>query len=212
LIRQLITENVLLSFAGALLGLVVAGLLTSYLRSWVPESVASHVLGADHIGVDPWVITFAIGVALVNGILVGLLPAFRGTSFRLATWIGEGSTSSIGSRMERRAQHYLSAAQVSMAVVLAIGSCLTVRSLLKLHEQGAGFQPSGLITVSINALGLSRPGWALEPEERRRYFQQIYGAFWQSLRAEMQSIPSIEGFTFGSSAPMAPVDRIRTAM
>jgi len=170
LIRQLITENVLLSFAGALLGLVVAGLLTSCLRSWVPESVASHVLGADHIGVDPWVITFAIGVALVNGILMGLLPAFRGTSFRLATWIREGSTSSIGSRMERRAQHYLSAAQVSMAVVLAIGSCLTVRSLLKLHEQGAGFQPSGLITVSINALGLSPPGWALEPEERRRYF------------------------------------------
>ena len=204
LIRQLITENVLLSFAGALLGLVVAGLLTSYLRSWVPEGVASHVLGADHIGVDPWVITFAIGVALVNGILVGLLPAFRGTSFRLATWIREGSTSSIGSRMERRAQHYLSAAQVSMAVVLAIGSCLTVRSLLKLHEQGAGFQPSGLITLTIDANGLRRPARALEPEESRRYRQQTYHAFWQSLRAEMQSIPSIEGVTFGGSAPMAP--------
>ncbi len=152
LIRQLVTENVVLSIVGGAIGLGSAYFLVDYLRYWIPSTGgADGVLRAESIRVDPWVITFAVGVALASGILFGLLPAFRGTSGCLAAWIKEGSNSALGGMRAQRARHWLSVAQVSLAVVLTVGACLLVRSFLQLHQRGPGFRPEGVVALPINA-------------------------------------------------------------
>jgi len=106
LIRQLVTENTVLSIAGGLIGLGLACSVLDYLRSWIPGTAwADSVLGVERIRIDPWVIGFAATAAFASGILFGLVPAFRGTSIRLAAWVNlKTAVSPSHRRADRRFQ------------------------------------------------------------------------------------------------------------
>ena len=72
---------------------------TEFLRGWLPRenTWSSFFLRTDHIVINQWVAAFALALALVSGVLFSLLPAFRGTSLKLAEWVKEGASSSLGS-------------------------------------------------------------------------------------------------------------------
>ena len=200
LIRQLLTENIMLSVAGGLIGLGLACLLVDYLRLWIPSTRwADRILGVENIGIDPWVIYFVVGVALSSGVIFGLLPAFQGTSTRLVAWIKQDSRGALGGS---RAGQWLSVAQIALAVVLTVSACLLVRSFSILNGQGPGFRAENLVSLGIGPSGLvygpGRPGRTLPAEERLRIFEQ----FWRTLREELQGVPGVTAFSFASHVPM----------
>lgn len=179
LIRQIITENVLLSLFGGAVGLILAAGIVELLRGWLPKenTWSSFFLQVDHIAIDHWVATFALALALGSGVLLGLLPAFRGTSLKLAAWVKEGASRSLGSRDARGARRWLSVAQISLAVVLATAAFVSVRTFARLHQQGPGFRTEQTIGMTIFAGTEGRKG----REESNRW--------WRDVREALERLP-----------------------
>ena len=194
LIRQLITENVLLSLFGGALGLILAAGIVEFLRGWLPRenTWSSFFLQTDRIVIDQWVAAFALALALVSGVLFGLLPAFRGTSLKLAEWVKEGASSSLGSRDSRAARRWLSVAQVSLAVVLATAAFVSVRTFMKLHEQGPGFRTDHTIGMTIFAGAEGRKG----REGSKRW--------WRDVREALGRIPGVDSVATSWVPPIGP--------
>ena len=197
LIRQLITENVVLSFLGGLLGLVLAAGIVGFLSGWLPKQNvwSSFFLQADRIVIDLRVAAFSLAVAVVSGVLFGLLPAFRGTSLKLAAWVKEGANSSVGSREARHARQWLSIAQVSLAVVLATSACVSVRTFLSLHQQGPGFRPEQIIGLTVFAGTEGRKG---RVESKH---------WWREVRESLGRIPGVTGVASSYWPPIGPPNR-----
>lgn len=194
LIRQIITENVLLSLFGGALGLALAAGFVEFLRGWLPRenTWSSFFLQTDRIVIDEWVAAFALALALVSGVLFGLLPAFRGTSLKLATWVKEGPSSSLGSRDARAARRWLSVAQVSLAVVLATAAGVSVRTFMKLHQQGPGIRTEKTIGMTIFAGAGGREG----REESKRW--------WRDVREALERVPGVDSVAMSYVPPIGP--------
>ena len=186
LVRQLLTESLLLSLFGGVLALAVAWPLVQYLRLWIPSTKwADALLQPELVRIDPWVLAFAAGAALGSGVLFGLTPALRGTSIHLANYINEGGGKAVSRSGGQRARDWLSVAQVALAVLLTVGSGLLLRSFLKLHQQGAGFQPRNVIALPVE-LGASKPKSSVEQ-----------GLIYERLREELEGIPGVEAVALG---------------
>ena len=143
-VRQLLTESLLLAGAGGALGLVVA--------AWSMRAVLGALPAAlphtRDIALDARVLGFTLGVSLLAGILFGLAPALKASRVNLQDVLKEGGRGSSGAR--HRLQRVFVAAQVSMALVLLVGAGLMVRSLAALWRVDPGFDPSHAVTFSLS--------------------------------------------------------------
>ena len=140
LVRQLMTETMLLFFSGALASLFIA--------RWAARSVAGYLaVGRSPLIVesklDLRVLAFTAGVALLTGLLFGLWPALRASS------LPEAGARASASRSSSRARQFLVVSQVALSVVLLVGAGLFVRTLGNLKSLNLGFQAGGLITLSL---------------------------------------------------------------
>ena len=162
IIRQLLTESVLLASVGGALGLLLA--------YWgVRTFVGMGLEGIPRLGevaVDPVVVAFAAGLSLLTGILFGFVPAWS-TSGASQGSLQEGSR---GSRSSGRGlRNTVVVMEVAMALILLVGAGLLVGSLRQLLEINPGFQPSGRL-----AFRLSLPNGAYpEPEQKSAFFDQL---------------------------------------
>ena len=136
LVRQLLTESLLLALAGGTLGVLLAGLGTRAALNALPTALPR----AQEIGLDPRVLLFTLGVTVVAGILFGLAPAFRMSAPRLQEDLKEGGRSVSGSKS--RVQGVFVAAELAMALVLLAGAGLMIRSLTRLWNIDPGFNPA----------------------------------------------------------------------
>ena len=145
LIRQLITESLLLSMLGATLGVVfsVAGV------RWFVAMMPPGIPRADEISVDGAVLTFTAIVAVVTGVLFGIVPALRATQR-----VRAGSSVDLGRRASQGAQHHrissaLVAAELALAVLLVVAATLLVRSFAALRGVNLGFDTSHVIAARL---------------------------------------------------------------
>ena len=143
--RQLVTESLVITLTAALLGVLIAraglGLLRSFATTVTPR--------AEEIGLDWRVLTFAIGVSVVVGLVAALLPLAR-SSPALSNALREGAVSTTGSRRDARLRDVLVLVQVAVAFVLLIGAGLMVRSLVKLQRVDGGYETSGVLTARVD--------------------------------------------------------------
>jgi len=142
-IRQLLTESVVLAMAGGIAGLASA--------RWGTEAVVAAVPGGlprmENIGVDGWVLGFTLAVSLVTGIVFGLAPAMQVSSGDLHEMLKEGSRgSSAGSR---RLRSVLVVSEVSAALVLLVGAGLMLRTIWSLGRVNPGFDTDHLLAFSV---------------------------------------------------------------
>jgi putative ABC transport system permease protein len=144
LIRQLLTESLLLALGSALMGLVVARLSFEWLRRVFP---ASESLGG--IGLDVRVLVFSVLAAGLTAVLFGLAPAIQSTRLNVAQAIRTGGRASRGSAVRGRTRKLLVVGQVAMAVTLSIGAGLLVRSLLAAFQTDPGFRPEQVVSVPV---------------------------------------------------------------
>jgi len=164
-IRQLLTESVLLSLAGGLLGVIVAWAAVGLLPKIAGDSIPQ---GAP-IGLDPWVLAFTAVVSLFTGLLFGIVPALRTAKLDLRETLNEGSRSSTAGPGQHVLRGALVAMEIALALLLLVGSGLLLRSFSRLQEVPPGFQPDHLLVADIP---LSPTAYA-KPQDRYQFFDRL---------------------------------------
>ena len=153
IIRQLLTESILLSVAGAVFGLILGFAGMRALLAVSPAGLPRVGVNGAAVAMDWRVLAFTLGVSLLTGILFGLFPAFAASRADLNTALKEsGSRSGTGFR-QGKARAVLVISEVSLALVLLIGSSLLIRTFVALHDVGPGFDSHNVLTAEMSMTG-----------------------------------------------------------
>ena len=146
--RQLLTEAVALSTAGAIGGALLAWWTTSALARLAPDDVTTL-----NVAFDWRVLLFTAGVAICTGVAFGLAPALQCSREDLTSVLSEESGRSSGSRRSARVRDWLVAGQIAVALLLVAGAALFVRSLVSLTRVDTGIDTHNLLTFSVKLTG-----------------------------------------------------------
>jgi predicted permease len=148
IVRQFLTESVLLALAGGVLGLLFSIWGVHVLRAITPTNLPEY----GHFDLNGKILWFTLAVSLVTGILFGLAPAVQASSRRVGAAIrdGFGSLAGTSSRRPRSLRSVLIVAEIALAVILVIGATLVARSFEKLTSVNLGFRTDHIITMDAN--------------------------------------------------------------
>ena len=185
IVRQLIAENLRLSVAGGLVGLVVA----KWAVSPAVAALASDLPRGDTIRVNIPVLLFTFGVSIAVGILFGLAPALRSSNTDLQASLKQGTAGSTGSH--HRAQRVLVVAQMALTLVLLTGASLLFRTMRNLWNANPGFDTQHLITFQV---GLSPAATRTGAGMRTTY---------QQLVERLRQIPGVESADLTTLVPLS---------
>ncbi|MDQ3997612.1 MAG: ABC transporter permease, partial [Gemmatimonadota bacterium] len=188
LVQQLVAEGLTLAIAGAVVGLAVAHWGLAGLTALTPDGVLPNYARPT---IDLVAFGFALVVALACGVLFGLVPALRASSFDLVGSLKEGARGSANGFGGRRlgGQQLLVVGETAVALVLLVGAGLMVRSLQRQLAVDPGFDPQGVLRAR-----LALPQQYM-PERRRQLVEQ--------LRIRLGAIPSVRGVAVGSDLPLS---------
>jgi len=185
LLRQLLTESVVLAVLGGAAGVVVAALGVRALVALSPAGLPR----AGAIRVDVPVLLFALGTTALIGLAVGLVPALGVSRTGLHAELQAGSRRAAGRR--DGARRALVVAEVALALVLLVGAGLLLRSLRRLFEVAPGFEPAHVLTMQVEAAGP-----AFEADSARvQYFAQVLAA--------VLVLPGVRSAAFTSQLPLS---------
>jgi predicted permease len=145
IVRQLLTESILLALIGGALGLVVAKFGIAAASAIVPETV----MRPDEIGFNLPVLLFTMSVSLIAGLLFGMAPAFQARLAEIGGALKEGGRTITGSRSRNRAIFVV--VEIAMTLVLLVGAGLMIRTLFALWGVDPGFNPRGVMTFTVSA-------------------------------------------------------------
>lgn len=187
LVRQFLTENVLLSVCGGVLGLGIGYLTMAGLKAAVPPFSFPR---ESTIGMDTRVLSFTLVLSVLTGILFGLVPAVQSTRPNLAGSMKEGGrgTSSGGAR--QRVRGALVVAEVALAFVLLTGAGLLIRSFFEMQQVNPGFDPTNVVTAGLPVPEKRFP----DPTQLRSYLRQIMDG--------IQALPGVRDVALTSALPM----------
>jgi putative ABC transport system permease protein len=183
LIRQLITESLLLAVAGGVGGVLLGWWCTSRLASLAPKEVPR----LNEIHMDGAVLLFGLAASLFTGLLFGLMPALRTSNADF------GKTT--GSRSRSRLRDMLVMAELALAFVLAVGAGLLGKSLVHLMNVDPGFDPHNVLTLKTYVYGSRYQ----KPEAEINYYEQAF--------ARLRATPGIESVAMTSLLPFTDFDR-----
>jgi predicted permease len=181
-VRQLLTESVLLSLLGGALGLLLALWGTDVLIKAVPDGIPR----LQEAGINGWVLGFTFIVAVSTGIIFGLVPALHGSRPDLNETLKESGRGTTGSRHVVR--NVLVIVEVALALVVLIGAGLMIRSFKGLQDARLGFDARNLLTLS-----LSIPRDKADPER--------VGAFFGELKQKTLALPGVEAVAYANGVP-----------
>jgi predicted permease len=184
--RQLLTESLLLSFAGALLGALIAYGGATGLAAFFSEN-ADSPLELD-LGLSAPVLLFAIGAAVLTGIGFGLAPAWRGSRANVSTELKTNSATTTGSRRRFSLGNGLVVVQVALSMVVLTGAGLLMRTLDKLRNIDPGFDTNNVMLFSI------------EPE-LSGYKEQRLANLYGELQRRLAALPGVASASY-SSVPL----------
>jgi len=166
--RQLLTESILLSLMGGAVGLGITGISISIARRMHPGNIPR--LG--ELGIDFRVLGFTFAIAILTGILFGLVPALRASHVELMENLktgGNGSLSKGLSLRHDRLRGALVIAELAISLPLLVGAGLLVRSFVRLASVPPGFNPRGVVSMEVGAYG---PQFR-DPETRVRFYREL---------------------------------------
>jgi len=166
IVRQLLTESVLLAFAGGAVGLLLARVILTPLLALASKSLPS--VGV--IGLDGRVLAFTAAIALLAGVLFGLAPALQTAKMDVRPALSDASRGSTGGASRHRVRDLLVVTEVALALILLIGAGLLIRSFARLQDVQPGFDASHLLVVDVP---VSPNGYAQAPRRMSMFDQLI---------------------------------------
>ncbi|HVT17361.1 MAG TPA: ABC transporter permease [Thermoanaerobaculia bacterium] len=190
LVRQLLTESVLMALLGGALGLFLAFWGVKLLVALDPGNVPR----LDEVGIDGTILAFSLAVSLLVGIVLGLLPIVHAARLELTNSLKEGGVRAGHGAERLRARALLVVVQVGLALVLSISAALLVKSFLRLQRVKAGFNAAGLMSFQIT-LPEIRYG---EPRQQAAFFTQAL--------AGVRAIPGVESSAGVLTPPLSGDD------
>jgi len=187
IVRQLLTESLLLAGLGGLAGLALAWRLTDLLVSLAPPDL----LNLPQVKINAAVLGFTMGLSLLTGVIFGLVPAFEATRLNLTESLKEGGKNIGGGTRSHRLRNSLVIAEVALALVLLVCAGLLIRSFARLQSVDPGFNAQNMLTMRV---GL--PGQKYDNDRKRiNFFRQAI--------AQMQSLPGVESVGAVNFLPFA---------
>jgi len=154
IVRQLLTESVLLALAGGLMGLVLSFWGVDSLKTFI--QTGSRIPGAEEIGLNMPVLLFSFFLSVITGIVFGLFPALHFAKWPPNNALKEGGRSATQGISSHRLRGMLVISEVSIALVLLIGAGLLLRSFWRLEAVDPGFNPNNILTMTISVTGNPR--------------------------------------------------------
>ena len=186
LVRQLLTESVLMAVVSGGLGIFLGYLGTRFLGAFTQTNLPQV---AD-IPMDLRVLSFTVAISVLSGILFGLAPSLQLSRPNLGSTLSDEGRSSTGSRQRNRVRSVLVAAQVALSMVLLIGSGLLIRSFMRLRMVDPGFGPKNTLTAKT----FLPPAIYPQPADRI--------AFYRSALQHLQSVPGVEAAAISTALPV----------
>lgn len=183
-LRQMLTESILLSAIGGIAGLLLSIWLTDVLISILPEGAPRM----DQVGVDYRVMAFALGISALTGILFGLVPALQASKLDVSSSLKEGGRTGEGHR-RTSARSLLLIGEVALSLILLVGAGLLIKSFLRLQEVRPGFNPHNVLIASI-----ALPGAKYNEQQRPEFFRQ--------LMERLQTAPGVQAAGGGVNLPL----------
>ncbi|MGH9433283.1 MAG: ADOP family duplicated permease, partial [Terriglobia bacterium] len=185
LVRQLLTESVLLATLGGALGLFFAFWSLSVLR----RMNSGDIPRLKQISIDPGVLVFGVALCVGTGVLFGAAPAIQASKADLNETLKEGGrTSDIGSgRVEFR--HLLVVSEVALSLILLVGAGLMIRSFSSLQQAPLGFNPHRLLTMQLS---FTQPGHSAQ--ETPLFYEQVLD--------RVRSLPGVESAAIARDLPL----------
>jgi predicted permease len=182
LVRQLLTESLLLAFIGGLAGILLA--------QWGVSLLVSRLAATSPLDVKPdaSVLLFTLGISLVSGVLFGIAPALRATKLDLTSALKEKS--SRGRKRRINLGSALVVAQVAVSLILLVGAGLFARSLMKLQQEDLGFNRDNVLLANVDT---RLAGY--KPDDLSALYRQLY--------ERLSALPNVRSATIASYSPMA---------
>jgi putative ABC transport system permease protein len=182
LIRQLLTESVLLSLVGGVLGVLFAIAITRGIVAIIPPD---NIPNEARITINGYVLLFALAVSMLTGILFGLAPALRSSRPDLAGTLKEGGSGSGGSVQGQAMRGGLVVTEIALSVILLTGASLAIRHFVQLMNTDPGFQPEKALVVPLNL-----------PPDRYKTLEER-NAFDQTLVENIRNLPGVQAVAIG---------------
>jgi putative ABC transport system permease protein len=186
LVRQLLTESLLLAFIGGAAGTLIAGATRDLLLGLNPIRIPRTYDG----GIDLSVLGFTAGVVLLTGIIFGLIPAFEVTRCQISTTIKEAAGPGHSGSTRKRLRSTLVVVEVALSLVMLIGAGLLIRSFLSLSAVNPGFNAEQVLTLNVSLpMSYNDPGRRIE--------------FVRQAREKLEAIPGASAVASAAYVPMA---------
>ncbi|PYT31359.1 MAG: hypothetical protein DMG57_05450 [Acidobacteria bacterium] len=190
LVRQLMTENILLALLGGAVGMLPAFWLVPFIRT-LPNLPLPRL---SQVRIDVGVLSFTVVASIVTGILFGLVPAVQVYGSAITDPLKKaGRSLSAG---KHRVRDSLVIAEVALALVLLAGAGLLIRSFWHLLQVNPGFRAEGVIAVGIDPGG-QKYGWLISADRGRRLVR-----FFDEIRRNVAAIPGVEAVALSDSLPL----------
>jgi putative ABC transport system permease protein len=187
LVRQMVTEGMLLSLAGGVLGLAVARAAMSFLSKLMPAAFAL----ADQ-GLDTRLLAFTFGISLLTGLLFSIVPALQASRASLNDALRQGGRGGIGGR-RATTRDALVVLEVAAALVLLVGAGLMLKTLAHLRAIDLGFRPDHLLTMRTT---LPRNRYS-DPVKRLAFFERVMDG--------VRKLPGVEAASYNSVLPFLSI-------
>ena len=189
LIRQTLTESLLLAVFGGGLGLLAAFWLVTLLG----KITAVNIPRLDNISIDNRVLLATFGFSILTGLLTGIAPAWRNSEPRLSQWIKDGMRGSF-SPGRRRISSALVIGEVALAVVLLVGGGLMLRSFVQLLRVDPGFERNHVLRLDFALPSLKYR----EPQQQNAFYNELIG--------RLQALPGVESVGATTNTPLGPAE------
>ena len=183
-LRQMLTESILLSAIGGIAGLILSIWLTDVLMSMLPEGAPR----LEHIGIDYRVLAFALGVSALTGILFGIVPALQASKLDVTSALKEGGRSGEGHR-RTSARSLLLIGEVALSLMLLVGAGLLIKSFLRLQEIRPGFNAHNVLIAN---LALPYP----------KYQYEQFEEFFRQLKERLEAAPGVQAAGGSMNLPL----------
>ena len=184
IVRQLLTESVVLSLIGGALGIGIGAAILSVAPSLIPQGLLPVTVT---LTFDARVIAFCAGTALLVGLLFGVMPAWKATDFSSAEVIGSGSRMTAGGG---RLRGLLVTGEVATAVLLLFGAGLLLRTLIAVEAFDRGYRAESVLSMYVDPLGSKYPTAASLEQ------------FYEQVETEVAAVPGVAGVAWASALPL----------